>query len=884
MKRHQLVWFALLLMGLQQGSFRLQAQSTEGHDAYLHHSYQEAIRKYRAQVDKHPDDGLLLFNLADSYRLNGQMKEAENWFAQALQHSDDSRARLYYAQVLLCNRKYADAKAAFLNYAGQAPSEADARNAQKLAATCDKLATDGPQQTAIHVQKADFNSDQLDFSPTYWKPGTLVFASNRPGTTGPEDAPDPWTEDPFVDLWVVDIAPNGKTGTPMPLSKAINSRYHEGPMTFSKNGSSMYLTRSDLKGNTQRGYDDRNNTRLKIYSAVWLDAQWVVGEELPFNDSKFSTCHPALSPTEDTLVFSSDRPGGFGGMDLWYVVRDGKGWSAPTNLGQDINTAGNEVFPFLQADGSLDYSSDLMAGMGGLDIFHAAKNVEGWGMPENLGAPINSSLDDFGISMAEDGKHGHFSSNRSGKGDDVYAFLDRSSLKIAVLLLDCASGKPLQGLNILVEAAGNRVFTTDDSGRVQIPAIPGADYQLRAYGAGYYATASCEAAANVHIPSKGNELLPEVVLRLSKRNPCCFALADPDQNGGSSHLQYQWKTGDGHTLPGRNVNFCYEKDGIYQAQLDIVDADLNGSFTKSHQTITVQGCDDQTTPPLIVEGVIRDKALGTPLPMTEVALVDKCTGKTTTAMSDSTGHYQFVMPGIHECDHWLMAKKTGFIPQNIALPIKGRDNTLPLRQDVALDREGQGPQNQQYAGAQPLMGGQMLPPAPAGYIYVVPINAQAALFPGAAPSEAQFSKPLDRGDVIELFNIYFDFGKFSIRPDAETDLLFLLTLLRKYPNMQGEISAHTDCRASETYNMHLSHQRALAARNWLVARGVAPQRLLARGFGEYQLRNGCSDNSFCSELEHQRNRRVEFKVTHFDGVINSKEYEYFLPRELNASK
>ncbi|HEX2900916.1 MAG TPA: OmpA family protein, partial [Bacteroidia bacterium] len=117
---------------------------------------------------------------------------------------------------------------------------------------------------------------------------------------------------------------------------------------------------------------------------------------------------------------------------------------------------------------------------------------------------------------------------------------------------------------------------------------------------------------------------------------------------------------------------------------------------------------------------------------------------------------------------------------------------------------------------------------------------------------------------------------------AETDLEFLLQLLRKYPHMQGEISAHTDSRSSFEFNMQLSRQRANAALDWLVARGVDPQRLGATGHGEYQLRNQCEDDVYCNELEHQRNRRVEFKVTHFDGVINSKEYEHFLPRIWNA--
>ncbi len=878
MKYHRLILSLAVLLLSWMGQ-TVKSQQILQHDEYLHHSYQEAIRKYKNQVAQHPDDGKLLFNLADSYRLNGELKQAEIWFAQAILHSDDSRAQLYYAQILLSNRKYADAEKAFLNYAGQAESEADVANARHIAASCHKLNLEGPQQNAIHVQKADFNSDKLDFSPVFWKPGYLVFASNRPGTTGPSDELDPWTEEAFVDLWMVDVAANGKTGTPQLFSKALNSRYHEGPMAFDQAGTTIYFTRSDLQGNTRRGYDDKNNTRLKIYTANWIDADWVIQAELPFNSSDFSTCHPALSASGDTLVFSSDRPGGFGGMDLWYVVREGKGWSAPANLGQAINTAGNEVFPTLHGSGSLYYSSDFMAGYGGLDIFAAASNPEGWAAPVNMGAPINSSLDDYGIAVSADKKHGHFSSTRSGSSDDIYSFLDMADITIPVLLVDCKTGRALLGAQLMVTGPERRVLQADSAGRVHVPAIAGMDYALRAYGEGYYATDDCAGNASVHVPSKGNELMPEITLRLTAQNPCCRTLVDPDHEG-SSNLHYQWKTGDGLTESGRNIDHCYASDGQYTASLEMVDPDFASNIIKYKTTVTIQGCNAQTALPLVVNGVIRDKQLGTPLPFATLDLVNQCTGKTITVTTDSSGAYQFVLPGQQDCDFWLIGKKDGYATQNILLPIKGRSNASPLRQDAALDPAG----SMAMGGAPGALPGypQQLPTLPAGYIYVMPINMQAALQPGTMQTEASFSKPLAQGEVIELYNIYFDLDKYTIRYDAETDLQFLLMLMRKYPNMHGEIIAHTDSRSSASYNAQLSANRARAAKAWLVARGVDPMRLFASGMGESQLRNQCVDGVYCTELEHQRNRRVEFRVTHFDGVISSKEYECFLPNTMSA--
>jgi hypothetical protein len=323
MKRYPIYMLLALLFALQTLPLLVNGQSTVGNEEYDHHSYQEAIRKYKIAVAKNPDDGELLFRLADSYRRLGQMREAERWFEQTLQHSDNSRAHLYYAQALLSNRKYAAAKEAFVHYARLAESETDANHAQMIAIACEKLATNGTVPSGIKVQKADFNSDQLDFSPVIWKENSIVFASNRPTARTADEASDPWTEAPFVDLWVVDVAANGKTGEPRPFAKEINSQFHEGPIVFNTSGDRVYLTRSDVAGKGHRGFDDKKNTRLKIYSATRIEDKWVMEPELSINSSKFSTCHPALSLTEDTLVFSSDRPGGIWGYGS-LVCRQGR--------------------------------------------------------------------------------------------------------------------------------------------------------------------------------------------------------------------------------------------------------------------------------------------------------------------------------------------------------------------------------------------------------------------------------------------------------------------------------------------------------------------------------------------------------------------------------
>lgn len=865
------------------------AQRIAGDDEYLHHSYQEAIRKYRAQVERHADDGDLLFHLANSYRLNAQMKEAERWFELAIDHSDDSRAYLYYAQVLLCNRKYEKAQAAFKDYADRAPSDADASNARQLSQYCGKLAVNGPEQEAVRVQKADFNSELLDFSPTYWREDKLVFASNRV-TDAKSSAADPWTEAPFVDLWYVTLSPDGKCNAPTPFASDLNSAYHEGPIAFGNDGNRAYLTRSSLHGSNRRGFDQYNNTRLKVSVMEWMGNRWVEGEELPFNDDAYSTCHPALTASGDTLVFSSDRPGGYGGMDLWMSIREGHAWTEPHNLGQEINTAGNEVFPTLHPDGSLYFSSDLLAGLGGLDMFAAALSREGWRCPRNLGAPLNSSLDDFGMTLGADKKHGHFSSNRSGNGDDIYAFLDTKDMHLNVLVQDCKTRRALPGVQVIASGGASTALLTDSAGMVKIAVTPGEDYLLEAFASGKYGTDDCESRASVHVPSKGDERLPDVVLYLADHDPCCFRFAD-QHAVDNSMFSYRWQTGDGSVEVGSSAFHCYAADGEYEAFLEIVDADLpGGSSVKSRQTVVIKGCQSQSARPLVVEGTVRDLKLEIPLPGATVTLLDKCSGRKLTAVSDSMGHYQIVVLQAPDCDQWLLGEKSEYAGQQLPLSMATAGDGNVIRQDLKLGQAQQGfangqlgiPQMGQYPGM-PTIGMMQLPALPTGYVYVMPINMGAIGRPGTAMTESDFSRPLASGDMIELYNIYFDFGKHAIRRDAVPDLEFLLYLMQKYPNMQGEISAHTDCRSSDDYNLRLSQLRAQAARNWLVERGVDPQRLSCRGFGEYYLRNRCEDGIVCSEDEHQRNRRVEFRVTYFDGVVQSREAGQYVPRNWSTS-
>jgi hypothetical protein len=271
----------------------------------------------------------------------------------------------------------------------------------------------------------NINSKSIEFSPVFYKSG-LVYVVAREKTR----VFDPKTGQAYFDLMYADLGPGGTASKSVNFSPNIRTQYHEGPCVFSSDETELFFTRSDQ-------YSEKDKTavkgevQLKIYRATKGPDDWEQITELPFSSNTYSVAHPALSPDGQYLVFTSDMPGGFGGMDLYVVNRVSGSWSDPVNLGSIINSKGNEVFPVWHQDGYLLFASDGHKGKGGLDLFVSAWNEEGnlEGL-QHLDAPFNSSRDDLGLIVASNGMSGYLASNRKptkGK-DDLYGWTSPSSI------------------------------------------------------------------------------------------------------------------------------------------------------------------------------------------------------------------------------------------------------------------------------------------------------------------------------------------------------------------------------------------------------------------------------------------------------------------------
>ncbi len=427
----------VIVIGVFLG-ININAQSLDNaHLEFEKFHYKKASELYEAYLVKPSDKAevnqKIHENLATCYRKMNDSKNAEKWYATVITNPNtDPINKMYYAQFLAQNQKYEESKKMWQEYANAVKSDKRGKDFSKSYQDVEKYFQDADRYT---IEPAPFNSKQADFSPTYYQ-GGIVFCSNRElnvkelGLSKEFDKKYRWNGGRFYDLY----HSGGGVGTPKFFSKKLNTPYHEGPANFYNDDNSIVFTRNNYdKGKIGTSEDDI--TKMKLFFATKSGDDWNNILEFPYNDKEYTVQHPAMSPDGNTLYFASDMPGTLGGMDIFKCVWTNGAWARPVNLGPEINSKGNEVFPYIDKTNNLYYASDGLAGLGGLDIF-ISRNKDGkYINPYNVGAPLNSSKDDFGIIYDTDNNEGYFTSNRDGGqgDDDIYKFSIKSCKVIVVV-------------------------------------------------------------------------------------------------------------------------------------------------------------------------------------------------------------------------------------------------------------------------------------------------------------------------------------------------------------------------------------------------------------------------------------------------------------------
>lgn len=440
-------------------------------DAMHELDYMTAIVVYHQVLDKE-DNPEAIVNIAECYRKINDKESAEFWYARAVQLPNAKPIhRLYYGMMLQANGKCDIAKAWLNQYVKDAPDDARGQYQARACEIEEELLTKNKGVYAIYPMP--FNSNLDDFSPVVVGE-RIVFASDRT-QTGPVKRTSMWTGNPFAELYAVSFKAKGtqpgefQYGEPEKFSRDINTRFHEAAASVSPDKKTIYFTRNNFsEGN--KGKSDEGLVKLKIYAAQ-SDGQggWLHEIGLPFNSDEYSVAHPSLSADGQRLYFASNMPGGYGGMDLYVSDLENGRWAPPINLGPVVNTEGNEIFPYIDPNDRLYFASNGHIGLGGLDIYYttpSAKERDSWNFPVNLGYPVNSNADDFGITFGGDLSWGFFSSDRDGGAgrDDVYGF-QKSASPVEVFVFDSNTQLPLAGASVLNKTSG-LTMTTGPDGKI----------------------------------------------------------------------------------------------------------------------------------------------------------------------------------------------------------------------------------------------------------------------------------------------------------------------------------------------------------------------------------------------------------------------------------
>jgi len=501
--------------------------------------------------------------------------------------------------------------------------------------------------STIKISGVVTNTIRSDFGPVVVG-DTLCFTSYSDKILGKPDAK--LRKDAFYDLYHAKIDKNGNTiSQRQPLIEFL-TQYHDGPVSYCAKTGELFITQSDnVTADKTHRASSKDTIRLRIVIAKRVNGKWTSITNFPYNNPSFSLGHPSISQTGDTLIFSSDRHGGFGETDLYYSIRKKGKWGLPVNLGAQINTSGKEEFSFIYQNStggaSLIFASNGRFGYGGLDLYYtrfAFRDNE----VEHFDEPINTPFDDFGMVIPFDAGYGYMTSNRPGKGnDDIYRFTFKKLAKpTTVPLLAAGTAFPVKEL---------------------------------------------------------------YVFNKKTRNPI--------------------------------------------------------------SSVVVRTCDNQS--------YLSDQ-------VGEVALLTKQNG---------------------DCE--VVASKTGYGEIRKILVAK------PLKQ-------------------------------------------------GEVNRDTIWLEPATK-EKITLKNIYYDYAKWDILPDAAKELDLLVAFMNENPELKVQLSSHTDSRSDNLSNLWLSQKRADAAVNYVISHGIDAGRITGVGYGETQLLNHCKDGVNCTAQEHRQNRRTEIYIPEY---------------------
>jgi len=765
------------------------------------YSYSKAVELYKELYNS--GDSSLTSTIANCYFKLGLTDSASGWYSKVVKYTSPPVEDIYnYSEVLSQQGLYIES-AKWLKAYRNLNTE-DSRPNRKLKGNANPASL-LENVNAFEITPLEINTHEAEFAAVPWN-DRVIFTSSRRKTEVVKREYN-WDQNPFLDLYSAKRNEDGSLSDVQKLDMSIKTPFHQGPASFTGDGQSVWFTRNNP--NSKKGKGRNDILHLTLYSARMTSTKLEDIQPFPYNDAAYSVGQASVSEDGETLYFVSDMPGGYGGTDIYRTTMNDSGdWSTPENLGEFINTEGNEMFPYIHDSGFLFFSSNGHKGLGGLDVYkvHLEKLPQ---VIDNLNAPINSSKDDFAFVIDKEFNKGYFSSNRSGGvgSDDIYAF---------------TLGHPF------MDPRGSREVLSDNDSDEIMSMTP---ITIRDEGAHMMSEITTDFAKPLLLDSDTVSLSQEYMIQNT------YSLQNNDLNTNEASVTDSFNTED-LSIKAPKVKQSGSITDIKSSQVpegldspkNIDESDNDSDEIMSMTPITIRD-----------EGAHMMSEITTDF--AKPLLLDSNNEASVTDSFNTEG-LSIKPPKVQQSGS-ITDIKSSHVPEGLDSPknVDESDNELLSKTTVALKDP----------------------------IWTTEDTNEELIDPPLASHNDSNIRPLvnfevgmDLGELLNINIIYFDFDKYEIRPDARIELEKVIAAMLKYPDLTIELGSHTDCRGSKAYNQKLSENRANATAKYLIKYIDNTDRVIIKGYGESQPVNNCKCETVidtdCSEEQHQANRRTEFKL------------------------
>jgi len=765
------------------------------------YSYSKAVELYKELYIS--GDSSLTSIIANCYFKLGLTDSASGWYSKVVKYTSPPVEDIYnYSEVLSQQGLYIES-AKWLKAYRNLNTE-DSRPNRKLKGNANPASL-LENVNAFEITPLEINTHEAEFAAVPWN-DRVIFTSSRRKTEVVKREYN-WDQNPFLDLYSAKRNEDGSLSDVQKLDMSIKTPFHQGPASFTGDGQSVWFTRNNP--NSKKGKGRNDILHLTLYSARMTSTKLKDIQPFPYNDAAYSVGQASVSEDGETLYFVSDMPGGYGGTDIYRTTMNDSGdWSTPENLGEFINTEGNEMFPYIHDSGFLFFSSNGHKGLGGLDVYkvHLEKLPQ---VIDNLNAPINSSKDDFAFVIDKEFNKGYFSSNRSGGvgSDDIYAF---------------TLGHPF------MDPRGLREVLSDNDSDEIMSMTP---ITIRDEGAHMMSEITTDFAKPLLLDSDTVSLSQEYMIQNT------YSLQNNDLNTNEVSVTDSFNTEDLSNKAPKvkqsgsitDIKSSQVPEGLDSPKnIDESDNDSDEIMSMTPITIRDEGAH-------MMSEITTDFA--------KPLLLDS-NNEASVTDSFKTEGLSIKPPKVQQSGS-ITDIKSSHVPEGLDSPknIDESDNELLSKTTVALKDP----------------------------IWTTEDTNEELIDPPLASHNDSNIRPLvnfevgmDLGALLNINIIYFDFDKYEIRPDARIELEKVIAAMLKYPDLTIELGSHTDCRGSKAYNQKLSENRANATAKYLIKYIDNTDRVIIKGYGESQPVNNCKCETVidtdCSEEQHQANRRTEFRL------------------------